>query len=75
MPISGEDNNISENFRPHEDEKFTLERQEIERDHINLVSKSLDIKSYIRDGLSGYTPQDRFLVSKSLSFLRKVRFF
>ena len=52
MPIPEDDDNISENFEPYKDEKFTLEEQNIEGDYINLVGKSLDIGSHARNGLS-----------------------
>ena len=72
--ISGEDDNASENFGPHEDEKSTLEEQDIERDHTYLINKSLDIRCCARDGLLERTPQDGLLASESSSFLKKVRF-
>lgn len=50
-----EDNDALENFRSHENEKFTLKEQEIEKNHRNLISKSLDTKNQARDGLSRHT--------------------
>ena len=74
MAISGENDNISENFGPHEDKKSTLEEQDIKKDYTNLVGKSSDTRSRARDGLSGYTLQDRLFASKSSSSLKEVRF-
>ena len=56
MPIPREDNNTSKNFKPYKDEKSTLKKQNIEKDHINLVGKSLDTGNCVRDGLLGYIP-------------------
>ena len=53
MPMSREDNNISNNFGPYEDEKSTPEVQNIEKDYRDLVGKSLDIRSHAR---VTYTP-------------------
>lgn len=50
--MSGEHNNISDNFQPYIDKKSTLKEQDIEKDHRNLVDKSLDTGRYIRDNLS-----------------------
>ena len=72
MPIPEEDDNASENFGLHKDEKFILKAKNIEGHHTNLASKSFDIKSYIRDGLSGCTPQDRLFVSELSSPLKKA---
>lgn len=54
MLIPREDNNALENFKSHEDEKLKLEGQNIERDYRNLIGKSSDIESHIKDNLSGY---------------------
>lgn len=57
MLIPGrENNNILNNNELYEDEKSKLERQNIENNYKNLISKSLDIKSYARNNLLGYTP-------------------
>lgn len=69
----GKDNYASENFGPHEDEKFTLEEQNIEWDYRNLVGESLDTGSYVRDNLLGHTSQNGLLTSELLSSLRKIR--
>lgn len=62
--ISGKNDNLSENFWHHEDEKSILKEQNIKGDYRNLVDKSSDTRSDIRDGLSGHTPQDRLLTSQ-----------
>lgn len=72
--MQGEDNNALNNFGSHENEDFTLKTQDIERDNRDLVGKDSDTGSRARDGLSGYTPQDRLLVSESSSSLRGVKF-
>lgn len=41
IPILGEDNNTSDNFRTYLDEKSILEEQNIEGDYKDLVGKSL----------------------------------
>ena len=71
--IPREENNISENFGLHEDEKLTLEEQDIEKNHKNMVGKSLDIGSHTRDGLSGHTPQDGLFAREFSSSLREIR--
>lgn len=38
--MSEEDNNTSDNFGLHLDKKSTLDEQDIQRDHKDLVSKS-----------------------------------
>ena len=55
MPIPKKDDNVSTNFRLHEDEKSTMEKQEIEGDHTKLVGKNLEIRSRARDNLLGHT--------------------
>ena len=72
MLILGEDNNVSENFGPHKDDKS--EEQDIEGDHRNLVGKRSDIESHVKDGLLGRTPQDGLLANKLSASLKEVRF-
>ncbi len=72
--ILGKDDNALGNFVPYEDEKSTLEEQDIERDHRNLIGKSSDTESRARDGLSRRTPQAELLESELSSSLREVRF-
>lgn len=45
-------NDILENFRLYENKKSILEKQEIEKNDRDLVSKILDTKSHINDSLS-----------------------
>ena len=73
-PIPRKDNNASKNFGPHEDEESILKEQDIERDHTNLVAKSLNTRNRTKKGLSGRTPQDGLFVSELLSSLREVWF-
>ena len=46
--------NVSKNFRLFKDEESTLEEQKIEKDHRNLVGKSLDIKKRTKNSLLEY---------------------
>lgn len=73
MPIPRQNSNVWKNFMSYEDEKSILKEQNIEKNHKNLVEKSLDIRSYIKDSLSGFIPQNKFLASEMSSSLRKVR--
>lgn len=68
------DDNLSDNFRLHKDEKFALERPDIEKDNIYLVSKSLDTEKYPRNIFLGYIPLNGLFESESLSFLEDIRF-
>lgn len=72
--MAGEDHNLSDNFGPHKDEQPALEGTDIEEHIIELVGKSLDTESHIKDILSGRTLQDGLLGSKLSSFLREIRF-
>lgn len=56
MPILGKDSNASDNFRPYKNDKFTLEIQDIEKDHRDLVRKITNIGSHVKDSLSGHIP-------------------
>ena len=62
------------NFWPHEDEKLTLEEQNIKGDHRNLRDKSLNTESYAKDGLAGRTPQPGLLGNELSLSLREIRF-
>ena len=53
--IPREDDNTSKNFGIYKDEESILEEEDIEDNHTNLVGKSLDTKSRVRDGLLGCT--------------------
>lgn len=55
MSMPGKNDSASEYFRPYEDNKYTLNKQNIEKDHRNLVSKSLDLKSHTKNNLLRYT--------------------
>lgn len=44
----GEDDNISDNFRPHLDKESILCEQDIEGDHRNMVGQSGDTRSCVR---------------------------
>ena len=74
MPMLGEDDNASEYFGPHEKEEYTLDEQDIEGDHRDLVGEYLDTRSRARDSLSERIPQDGLLASKLSSSLKEVRF-
>lgn len=52
MPISEKYNTLLKYFRLYKDEKYTLNKQNIEKDYRNLICKSLDIKSCIKNNLS-----------------------
>ena len=71
MPMPEEDDNISDNFGPYEDEESTPEAKDIKKDHRDSVGKSSDTGSRIR---VRRTLQDGLLGSKSLSSLREIKF-
>lgn len=54
MPKKEDD--ILDNYGFYENEEMTQEKQKIKEDYRDLMDKSLNIKSYIRDGLLKYTP-------------------
>ena len=60
----GEDDNASEYFGSHKDEKYTLDKQDIKRNDKDLVGQSLDTRSRVRNGLSGDIPQAGLFVSE-----------
>ena len=41
--MSGEDDYLSKYFRPHKNEKYTLNEQDIKKDYKNLVNKSFEL--------------------------------
>lgn len=43
------DNNVLHNFENHKEEKYILKRQDIKDNQIDLIGKSLDTGSCIRD--------------------------
>ena len=72
-PMLRENDNTLENFVPYKDKESTIENQEIEKDHRDLVGKSFDIRSCTKDCLSGHIPQARLFASELLSFLKEVK--
>lgn len=74
IPLPREDDNTSDNYGLHLDEKSTLGKQDIKKYHKNEVSKSLDTRCCVKDGLLRHTPQNELLASKLSLFLRKIRF-
>lgn len=63
-----QDDNASDNFRPYENEKSILIVQNIEKNHRNLVEKTLKTENYIRNNLSEHILQDELLGNKSSFF-------
>lgn len=51
-----------------------MKKQDIKKDYINLITKSLDTESYIREILLRHIFQDRLLKSESLLSLLEVKF-
>lgn len=47
--MSKKDNNMLNNFGYYEKKEYVLEKQNIEKDHINLIGKSLDIEYHAKD--------------------------
>lgn len=74
MPMLEKDDNLSDNFGPYIDKKSALGEPEIETNDINFVDESLDIKSCIKDIVSGCTPQEKLFGSELLSSLKEVKF-
>lgn len=73
IPILRKDNNTSDNYRPYLDTKSIHDKQDIRRDHRDLVSKSLDTSSYARNSVLECCRQDRLLTSELSLFLIGVR--
>ena len=71
MPVPGEDGNALDNFEPYEDKESTLEAQNIERDHKDLIGKSSNTGNCAK---TSRTLQDELLKSELSSFLREVKF-
>lgn len=63
--MAKEDDNLSNSLGSNEDEKLTLEVLIMEKDNIDLISKSFDTETYTRDMLSRCTPEDKLLESES----------
>lgn len=56
LPISEENDNLSNSFEPHLDKKSALKELKIKADDIDLVGESLDIESYTKNMLSRRIP-------------------
>lgn len=74
MPILKEDDNALNNFRHHKKKEYTLKKQDIENNQIDLIGKILDTRNYAKDILPEYICQNGLLKSESSSFLRKIKF-
>lgn len=74
MPIPKEANKVLQYFGPYENKKYILDKQDIKGDYKDLIGKSLNTGSRVRNSLSGRTPQEELLASELLSSLREVRF-
>lgn len=72
IPMTGVDDDLSDNYGLDKDEKLVLEGPDIEKDNINLVSKSLDTEKYPRNIFLGCTPLNGLLESESLLFLEDI---
>lgn len=72
--IPQKDDNISENFGRHEDDKSTLEEQNIKGDYRIMVGKSSHMRSRVKNGLLECTPLNGLLASESSAFLREIKF-
>lgn len=66
--------NTSEYFGFHENKKYTRNQQDIERDHKDLVNKSLELGSRASNSLLKRTLQDLLFAYELSLSLRKVRF-
>ena len=73
MLMAGENNNLSKNFESHKDEKPALEEPDIEKDDIDLTSKSSDTKSRTGNMLLECTLQARLPRNELSLLLREVR--
>ena len=72
--ILEKDENVSENVRPHKDEKLILKERDIQEDHRNLRDKSSDIESHTKSRLSRRTSQVWLLESELSSSWKNSRF-
>lgn len=64
MSIQRENDNKSDNFGSYENEKSTLEKQDMEKYHKNLVGKISNTESHIRDSLSRRILQDELFANE-----------
>lgn len=65
-------NNVLGYFEPHKNEKYILDKQDIKKDHKNLISKNLDTKSHAKNNLLEYNPQNKFFSSELLSIIDQL---
>lgn len=72
--MSKKNDNTLNNFGYYEKKEYILEKQNREKDHINLIAKSLDIEYHAKDIFSTRTSQDRLLQGELSSFLKEVSF-
>lgn len=49
--MSKKGNNVLNNFSPYKNKKSILKKQNIEKNYKDLISESLDIRSYAKDNL------------------------
>lgn len=63
--MSKENDNTLNNFRSYIDKESISKQQDIEKNHIVLVDKGLDVRSYVRNSLSKHMSQYRLLASES----------
>lgn len=68
------DNDTLENFEFADDKKSVLKEVKIEKNHKDLVHKSCNTKSHVRNGLSRHTTQAELLASELSSFLTEIKF-
>lgn len=73
-PMAEEDDHSLDNFGSYKDEKQVLERQNVEKDNINSISKSSDTENCAENMLSMLKSHDKPLRSESLSFLGEIGF-
>lgn len=74
IPIPKEDDNILEYFGLYQNKKYTLNKNNIEKHHKNLISKNSDTESCAKYNLSGRTLQNGLLANRLSLFLREIRF-
>lgn len=72
MQMLRKNNYELKNFKLHKDENYILKEQNIKKNYKNLVNKSLNIRSYARDGFLKYTFQNKFFKVSYYYFLKKL---
>lgn len=60
MSMLEEDDNVSKCFGPYKNEEYTLDKQDLEKDHRNLVGQNLDTGNLTKDSLLRRIPQYGF---------------